>query len=234
MTQINNENNQHLLAVKGLTKTFGTGFGEVIALNNITFSVSKGEFITITGKSGSGKSTLLYLLAGLDSPNSGSVLLNNVDLFTLKGDRLAEFRRRQIGLIYQFYNLIPVLTVKENIILPVRLDHKKVDETKLNELLCLLNLTDRINHLPNQLSGGEQQRTAIGRALFLEPSIILADEPTGNLDITNSNEIIDHFVKLNKEFNQTILLITHDEQIANRANRIITLSDGEIIQDQAK
>ncbi|MDR0751316.1 MAG: ABC transporter ATP-binding protein [Christensenellaceae bacterium] len=234
MIQISNQNTQHLLDVKGLTKTYGTASREIIALNNVTFSVKKGEFITIKGKSGSGKSTLLYLLAGLCSPNSGTILLNNVDLHTLKGDKLAEFRRRQIGLIYQFYNLLPVLTVKENIILPVRLDHRKVDEAKLNDLLCLLNLKDRIYHLPNELSGGEQQRTAIGRALFFEPSIILADEPTGNLDITNSNDIIEYFVKLNKEFNQTILLITHDEQIANRANRIITLSDGKIIEDVVK
>lgn len=221
-----------ILDINNLTKFYETNAEKVIALDGISFSVEKGEFLAIIGQSGSGKSTLLHLIAGLDKPDSGKVMLNNIDLFSLKGDKMAEFRRREIGLIYQFYNLVPVLNVEENIVLPVRLDKKKINKDKLNNLLNLLNLTDRRFHLPNQLSGGQQQRTAIGRALFFEPSIILADEPTGNLDSENGNEIIKHLKMLNEKFKQTIIIVTHDNRIAQQANRIITLSDGKIVTNK--
>ncbi|MDR3186523.1 MAG: ABC transporter ATP-binding protein [Christensenellaceae bacterium] len=221
----------NIIEIIALTKSYGAEERKVTALDAVTFSVTKGEFLAIVGQSGSGKSTLLHLLAGLDRPDCGSVFVDGVDIFTLKGDSLAEYRRRQIGIIYQFYNLIPVLTVEENVTLPVRLDNKKVDKKRLADLLSMLNLSDRKTHLPNQLSGGQQQRTAIARALFFEPMIILADEPTGNLDTNNSNDIINYLARLNKEFSQTILLITHDEKIASRAGRVVTLSDGKIIKD---
>lgn len=221
-----------ILDINNLTKFYETNAEKVIALDGISFSVEKGEFLAIIGQSGSGKSTLLHLIAGLDKPDSGKVMLNNIDLFSLKGDKMAEFRRREIGLIYQFYNLVPVLNVEENIVLPVRLDKKKINKDKLNNLLNLLNLTDRRFHLPNQLSGGQQQRTAIGRALFFEPSIILADEPTGNLDSENGNEIIKHLKMLNEKFKQTIIIVTHDNRIAQQANRIITLLDGKIVTNK--
>lgn len=220
-----------ILKVENLTKSYGTGNGKVIALDRVSFSVEKGEFLAIMGPSGSGKSTLLHLIAGLDKPDYGSVFLNEVNIFSLKGDKVAEFRRREIGLIYQFYNLIPILTVEENITLPVRLDKRKVDRFRIAQLLEKLGLTERRLHLPNQLSGGQQQRTAIGRALFFEPSIVLADEPTGNLDTKNSEDILQHLKKMNKEFMQTILMITHDEKIACQADRIIRLSDGKILED---
>ncbi|MDR2408752.1 MAG: ABC transporter ATP-binding protein [Bacteroidales bacterium] len=220
-----------ILKVDNLTKTYGSEERKVVALDHVSFSVEKGEFLAIMGQSGSGKSTLFHLIAGLDKPDCGKIYLNEMDIFSLKGDKLAEFRRREVGLIYQFYNLIPVLTVEENITLPIRLDKKKVDKERLKKLIDLLGLSDRKLHLPNQLSGGQQQRTAIGRALFYEPSIILADEPTGNLDTSNSNDIIEHLEMLNERYSQTILIITHDKKIAQRANRIITLSDGKIEED---
>ena len=222
-----------ILKVENLTKIYGTQDAKVVALDHVSFSVKKGEFLAIMGPSGSGKSTLLHLIAGLDAPNEGSVFLNGVNIFSLKGDEVAKFRRRQIGFVYQFYNLIPILTVEENISLPVLLDKKKVDKQWMAKLLDMLGLTDRKSHLPNQLSGGQQQRAAIGRALFFEPAIVLADEPTGNLDTKNSDDIIALLEKMNKELTQTILLVTHDPKIASRAHRIIRLSDGKIVEDTA-
>jgi putative ABC transport system ATP-binding protein len=220
-----------MLKVKNLTKTYGKDFSEVIAVNHLTFTIDDGDFIAITGKSGCGKSTLLHLLAGLDKPTSGNVFYNNIDIYSLNKDKLAKFRRREIGVIYQFYNLLPILSVEENITLPILLDNKKVDNGKLEEILSLLNLKNKRNNLPNQLSGGQQQRTAIGRALIINPSLILADEPTGNLDKQNSLEIMNYFDMLNKNYNQTIVIVTHDTEIANRAKRKITISDGRIIED---
>ncbi|NLC16351.1 MAG: ABC transporter ATP-binding protein [Clostridiales bacterium] len=222
-----------ILKVKNLTKIYGAQDAKVVALDHVSFSVKKGEFLAIMGPSGSGKSTLLHLIAGLDAPNEGSVFLNGINIFSLKGDEVAKFRRRQIGFVYQFYNLIPILTVEENISLPVLLDKKKVDKQWMAKLLDMLGLTDRKSHLPNQLSGGQQQRAAIGRALFFEPAIVLADEPTGNLDTKNSDDIIALLEKMNKELTQTILLVTHDPKIASRAHRIIRLSDGKIVEDTA-
>jgi putative ABC transport system ATP-binding protein len=222
-----------ILKVDNLTKIYGAQDAKVIALDHVSFSVKKGEFLAIMGPSGSGKSTLLHLIAGLDTPNEGSVFLNGINIFALKGDEVAKFRRRQIGFIYQFYNLIPILTVEENISLPVLLDKKKVNKQWMAKLLDMLGLSDRKSHLPNQLSGGQQQRVAIGRALFFEPSIVLADEPTGNLDTKNSDDIIAILEKMNQELTQTILLVTHDPKIASRAHRIIRLSDGKIVEDTA-
>lgn len=222
-----------ILKVENLTKIYGTQDAKVVALDHVSFSVKKGEFLAIMGPSGSGKSTLLHLIAGLDAPNEGSVFLNGINIFSLKGDEVAKFRRRQIGFVYQFYNLIPILTVEENISLPVLLDKKKVNKQWMAKLLDMLGLTDRKSHLPNQLSGGQQQRAAIGRALFFEPAIVLADEPTGNLDTKNSDDIIALLEKMNKELTQTILLVTHDPKIASRAHRIIRLSDGKIVEDTA-
>ncbi|HHW89281.1 MAG TPA: ABC transporter ATP-binding protein [Clostridiales bacterium] len=222
-----------ILKVDNLTKIYGAQDAKVIALDHVSFSAKKGEFLAIMGPSGSGKSTLLHLIAGLDTPNEGSVFLNGINIFALKGDEVAKFRRRQIGFIYQFYNLIPILTVEENISLPVLLDKKKVNKQWMAKLLDMLGLSDRKSHLPNQLSGGQQQRVAIGRALFFEPSIVLADEPTGNLDTKNSDDIIAILEKMNQELTQTILLVTHDPKIASRAHRIIRLSDGKIVEDTA-
>lgn len=220
-----------MLKIQDLTKIYGDGTGEVVAVNHLTCTVNDGDFVSIIGKSGCGKSTFLHLLAGLDRPTSGKIFFNDIDICSLNQDKLARFRRQEIGVIYQFYNLLPILTVEENITLPVRLDHRKPNKDKLEEILSMLNLQDRRGYLPNQLSGGQQQRTAIGRALFINPTLILADEPTGNLDKNNGMEIMEYLEMLNTKFNQTIILVTHDEEIANRAKRRITLSDGAIIED---
>ena len=219
-----------ILKVENLNKIYGKGENEVKAVNNISFSVQKGEFVAIVGASGSGKSTLLHLLGGVDRPTSGRVFIDGQDIYRLNDEQLAIFRRRQVGLIYQFYNLIPILNVKENILLPCNLDGKKVEEKHLQEIIELLGLSNREEHLPNQLSGGQQQRVAIGRAIINNPSIILADEPTGNLDSKSSKEIIELLKKSNKKYNQTILLITHDMSIAEQADRIIKIQDGKIVK----
>ena len=219
-----------ILKVENLKKIYGKGENEVKAVNNISFSVEKGEFVAIVGASGSGKSTLLHLMGGVDKPTSGKVFINDKDIYQLSKDDLAIFRRREIGIIYQFYNLIPILNVKENILLPCNLDGKKVEEKHLQEIIELLGLSNREEHLPNQLSGGQQQRVAIGRAIINNPSIILADEPTGNLDSKSSKEIIELLKKSNKKYNQTILLITHDMSIAEQADRIIKIQDGKIVK----
>ena len=221
-----------ILKVENLTKKYGKKDTEVVALDNVSFSVNKGEFIAIVGASGSGKSTLLHLIGGVDKPTSGKVYINGTDIYSLNNDNLAIFRRRQVGLIYQFYNLIPILNVKENITLPCDLDGQKVDEKRLNELLYILGLEKRINHLPNELSGGQQQRVSIGRAMINNPSIVLADEPTGNLDSKASREIIDLLKVSNQKYNQTLIVITHDENIALEADRIITIQDGKLISDK--
>lgn len=220
-----------ILKVENLTKTYGNGTTKVTALDNVSFSVEKGEFVAIVGASGSGKSTLLHLLGGVDRPTSGKVIIDGNDIYQMNDDNLAIFRRRQIGLIYQFYNLIPILNVEENITLPSDLDNKKVDNKKLNELLITLGLENRKKHLPNELSGGQQQRTSIGRALITDPSLVLADEPTGNLDSKASDEIVSLLKTSNKKYNQTIIMITHDLEIAKNADRIITIEDGKIIKD---
>ena len=221
-----------ILKVENLTKKYGKKDTEVVALDNVSFSVNKGEFVAIVGASGSGKSTLLHLIGGVDKPTSGKVYINGTDIYSLNNDNLAIFRRRQVGLIYQFYNLIPILNVKENITLPCDLDGQKVDEKRLNELLYILGLEKRINHLPNELSGGQQQRVSIGRAMINNPSIVLADEPTGNLDSKASREIIDLLKVSNQKYNQTLIVITHDENIALEADRIITIQDGKLIDDE--
>lgn len=220
-----------ILEIKSLCKTYGTGENQVKALDNVSFSVPKGQFLAIIGASGSGKSTLIHILGGVDKPTSGKVYLNGQDVYAQNEEQLAIFRRRQVGLIYQFYNLIPVLNVTENITLPLLMDSRKVDKQRLNELLATLSLTGRENHLPNQLSGGQQQRVSIGRALINAPSVVLADEPTGNLDSKNSHEIIELLKLSNRKYNQTLIVITHDENIALQADRIITLADGRIAGD---
>lgn len=217
-----------ILKVESLTKVYGKGENQVHALKDISFTVKKGEFVAIIGPSGSGKSTLLHLLGGVDRPSSGKVYVDGTDMYSLGETQLAVFRRRQIGLIYQFYNLIPVLTVEENITLPLLLDGHKVDKEEFATLVSTLNLQQRLQHLPNQLSGGQQQRVSIGRALINHPAIILADEPTGNLDSQNSKEIMDMLVMFNKRFNQTLIVITHDERIALQADRIVTIEDGRL------
>lgn len=221
-----------ILRVENLTKTYGTGENMVRALDGVSFSVKKGEFIAIIGPSGSGKSTLLHILGGVDKPTSGKVFMDGNDVYAQNDEQLAIFRRRQVGLIYQFYNLIPVLNVTENITLPVLMDGRKVNNERLEELLKTLNLKGRENHLPNQLSGGQQQRVSIGRALMNAPAVVLADEPTGNLDSKNSQEIVELLKLSNKKFNQTLIVITHDENIALQANRIIDIQDGKIIRDE--
>lgn len=221
-----------ILRVENLMKTYGSGETKVKAVNNVNFSVGKGEFVAIIGPSGSGKSTLLHILGGVDRPTSGKVFIEGTDIYNLDETKLAIFRRRQIGLIYQFYNLIPVLDVEENITLPLLLDQQKVDMGQLEELLATLNLTDRAKHLPNQLSGGQQQRVAIGRALVNNPALVLADEPTGNLDSANRADIIRLLRMSNERYNQTLILITHDENIALQANRIISIEDGSIVKDE--
>ena len=221
-----------ILKVENLTKTYGKGETQINAVDNISFSVEKGEFVAIMGASGSGKSTLVHLLGGVDRPTSGKVFIDGTDIYSLDNDKLAIFRRRQVGLIYQFYNLIPILNVVENITLPCELDDKKVEPKHLNELLQTLGLENRKDHLPNQLSGGQQQRVSIGRAIINNPAIMLADEPTGNLDSKASEEIISLLRLSNKKYNQTVIVITHDEKIALEADRIITIEDGRIIKDE--
>ena len=218
-----------ILKVDNLTKVYGKDSTKVVALDNVSFSVEKGEFVAIVGASGSGKSTLLHLIGGVDRPTSGKVFIDGKDIFEFNDDKLAIFRRRQVGLIYQFYNLIPILNVEENIVLPLSLDNRDVDKEKLDELISLLGLQDRKKHLPNELSGGQQQRTSIGRALITNPTIILADEPTGNLDSKSSDEIVSLLKKSNKEFKQTIIMITHNMEIAKVADRIIKIEDGKIV-----
>ena len=221
-----------ILKVENLTKIYGAGNAEVRALDGVSFTVEKGEFLAIIGPSGSGKSTLLHALGGVDRPTSGKVYMNGQDVYAQNEEQLAIFRRRHVGLIYQFYNLIPVLNVVENMTLPVRMDGRKVNEERLEELLHLLALEDRKNNLPNQLSGGQQQRVSIGRALMNAPEIVLADEPTGNLDSKNSREIVELLKISNRKYNQTLIVITHDEQIALQADRVIAIEDGRITKDE--
>ena len=221
-----------ILRVENLTKTYEQGSNQVQALDNISFSVDNGEFVAIIGPSGSGKSTLLHIIGGVDKATSGKVYIDGTDIYSLNETNLAIFRRRQVGLIYQFYNLIPVLNVEENITLPMLLDGKKPDMDHLNEVLTILKLENRVNHLPNQLSGGQQQRVSIGRAIINNPAIVLADEPTGNLDSKNSQEIMELLKEANRRNNQTLIVITHDEKIALQADRVITISDGKISGDE--
>lgn len=223
-----------ILEVKNLSKTYGKGDTMVKALDNVSFSVEKGEFVAIIGPSGSGKSTLLHILGGVDVPTSGNVIINDTDISTLDETALAIFRRRQIGLVYQFYNLIPILTVEENLTLPLLLDGRKPDKKQINELIKKLGLENRLDHLPNQLSGGQQQRVSIGRALVNHPALMLADEPTGNLDSENSKEIVALLRHFNKTLNQTVIIITHDEKIALSADRIISIEDGKITRDEVR
>lgn len=221
-----------ILRVENLTKVYGKGENEVRALDGVSFSVEKGEFVAIIGPSGSGKSTLLHILGAVDEPSSGKVFMDGKDVFKQNEEQLAIFRRRQVGLVYQFYNLIPVLDVVENITLPVQLDGRKVNRERLREMVALLGLHGREKHLPNQLSGGQQQRVSIGRALMNSPSVVLADEPTGNLDSRNSQEIMELLKKSNKKYNQTLIMITHYENIALQADRIIAIEDGHITRDE--
>lgn len=223
-----------ILRVENLCKTYGSGDNLVRALDNVSFSVEKGEFVAIIGPSGSGKSTLLHILGGVDTPTSGKVYVGGKDVYAQNADQLAVFRRRQVGLVYQFYNLIPVLNVVENITLPLLMDGREVNQDRLNELLDVLKLKDRQNHLPNQLSGGQQQRVSIGRALINAPAIVLADEPTGNLDSKNSHEIMELLKFSNRKYNQTLIVITHDENIAIQADHLIAIEDGRIIKDEIR
>ena len=220
-----------ILRVENLTKVYGKGESKVVALNNVSFSVNKGEFVAIVGASGSGKSTMLHLIGGVDRPTEGNIFIGGKNIFKMNDDKLAIFRRRQIGLIYQFYNLIPILDVEENITLPLELDNREIDREYLEQLLRLLGLEHRRKHLPNELSGGQQQRVSIGRALITNPSIILADEPTGNLDSKSSDEIVSLLKKSNKEYNQTVIMITHNLEIAKEADRIIKIEDGKIFEE---
>jgi len=221
-----------ILKIEQLSKVYGSGETAVKALDDVSFSVRKGEFVAIIGPSGSGKSTFLHMLGGVDRPTSGKVWIENTDIYALNETQLAVFRRRQIGLIYQFYNLIPVLTVEENMTLPLLLDQHQVDPQQFKRIVNILGLQHRLNHLPNQLSGGQQQRVSIGRALMTQPAIMLADEPTGNLDSRNSGEIIDLLKMFNKSYKQTLIVITHDERIALQADRVITIEDGRIARDE--
>lgn len=221
-----------ILHVEDLTKIYGSGETAVTALDHVSFSVERGQFVAIIGPSGSGKSTLLHLLGGVDTPTSGRVIIDGTDLSSLDETRLAIFRRRQIGLIYQFYNLIPVLNVEENITLPLLLDHRKADRSRSMEMMSMLGLENRSRHLPNQLSGGQQQRVSIGRALINSPALVLADEPTGNLDSKNGSEIIELLKLSNQKYNQTLIVITHDESIALQADRILTIEDGRLSHDE--
>ena len=221
----------NILEIKNLCKVYGTGETKVDALKNVSFDVEQGEFVAIVGPSGSGKSTLLHILGGVDSPTSGEVIISGTDISKLDETKLAIFRRRQIGLIYQFYNLIPILNVEENMTLPILLDGKKPDQAVLSDLVEKLGLSSRLMHLPNQLYGGQQQRVSIGRALMNHPALLLADEPTGNLDSENSKEIVSLLRKFNKENKQTVIIITHDERIALSADRVITIEDGRITRD---
>ena len=221
-----------ILKVEHLSKHYGKGENQVRALDDVSFRVEKGQFLAIIGPSGSGKSTLLHILGGVDRPTSGKVYLNGQEVFAQNEEQLAIFRRRQVGLIYQFYNLLPILNVTENITLPVLMDGRPVDRTRLEDLLVTLDLQDRKNHLPNQLSGGQQQRVSIGRALMNSPAVVLADEPTGNLDSKNSQEIMELLKLSNRQYGQTLIVITHDENIARQADRILTLEDGRITHDE--
>lgn len=221
-----------ILKIEHLTKTYGTGENTVRAVDDISFSVEKGEFLAIIGPSGSGKSTLLHILGGVDRPTSGKVYMNGQDVYAQDEETLAIFRRRQVGLIYQFYNLIPVLDVVENMTLPVLMDGRRVNEERLKELLNVLGLTARRKNLPNQLSGGQQQRVSIGRALMNAPAVVLADEPTGNLDSRNSQEIVELLKQSNRKYGQTLVIITHDENIALQADRVIAIEDGKIVRDE--
>ncbi len=221
-----------ILKVENLTKSYGAGEMKFNAVDGISFSIEKGEFVAIVGASGSGKSTLLHLLGGVDRPTSGKVYIDGKDIYSLNDDALAIFRRRQIGIIYQFYNLIPILNVTENILLPCDLDNASVSKERLEEVLDTLNLKERKNHLPNELSGGQQQRVSIGRAIINNPALVLADEPTGNLDSKASDEIVTLLKMSNKKYNQTIIMITHDLEIAKEADRVITIDDGKIIKDE--
>lgn len=221
-----------ILKVEHLSKVYGTDENKVMALNDVSFSVQKGEFVAIIGPSGSGKSTLLHILGGVDRPTGGKVFMNGQDVYQQNEEQLAIFRRRQVGLIYQFYNLIPILNVTENMTLPIQMDGRKVDQEHLDELLDILGLRGREKNLPNQLSGGQQQRVSIGRALMSSPAVVLADEPTGNLDSKNSQEIVELLKTSNKKYNQTLIVITHDEQIALQADRILAIEDGRIVRDE--
>jgi putative ABC transport system ATP-binding protein len=221
-----------ILKVHNLSKVYGKGDTQIKALDDVSFNVEKGEFVAIVGPSGSGKSTLLHILGGVDTPSSGQVLVDGADIFTLDRTKMAIFRRRQIGLIYQFYNLIPILNVEENITLPLLLDERSLDEARLKEIVATLGLADRVSHLPNQLSGGQQQRVSIGRALINNPALVLADEPTGNLDSSNSKEIIALLKLSNQRYRQTLILVTHDHDIALQADRIISFVDGRILRDE--
>lgn len=221
-----------ILRVEHLKKNYGKGNTLVKALDDVSFNVEKGEFVAIVGSSGSGKSTLLHLLGGVDKPTSGKIIIDGEDIYSLNETNLAIFRRRQVGLIYQFYNLIPILNVKENMTLPILLDGKKVDEDYLKELIDILGLSNRVNHLPNELSGGQQQRVSIGRALMNRPALLLADEPTGNLDSKASKDIIELLKLSNNKYKQTIIMITHDYELALNADRIITIDDGKIVSDE--
>lgn len=220
-----------ILKVENLIKTYKNGNTTINAVDNVSFSVEKGDFVAIVGASGSGKPTLLHLLGGVDRPTSGKVFIDGVDIYNMNNDALAIFRRRQVGLIYQFYNLIPILNVEENIVLPCKLDGKNVRRDRLNEIIDTLGLSKRRGHLPNELSGGQQQRVSIGRAIINNPALVLADEPTGNLDSKASDEIVALLKESNKKYNQTIIVITHDASIAQEANRVITIEDGKIVSD---
>ena len=225
-------NKMEILRVEHLSKIYGDGENRVLALSDVSFSVEKGEFLAIIGPSGSGKSTLLHILGGVDKPDTGKVFLDGSDVFARNDDQLAIFRRRQVGLIYQFYNLIPMLNVVENITLPLLLDGQKVNEAHLKELIATLQLEGRENYLPNRLSGGQQQRVSIGRALISAPAVVLADEPTGNLDSKNSHEIVELMKQSNRKYKQTLIMITHDENIASQADRVIAIEDGRILRDE--
>ena len=220
-----------ILKVENLCKQYGKGENKVTALDNVSFTVNKGEFVALVGASGSRKSTLLHLIGGVDRPTSGKVFIDGKDIYKFNDDELAIFRRRQVGLIYQFYNLIPILNVEENITLPLKLDNKNIDKQRLDELIKVLGLEERRTHLPNELSGGQQQRTSIGRAMITNPAIILADEPTGNLDSKASDEIVTLLKKSNKDYKQTIIMITHNLEIAKVADRIIKIEDGKIVEE---
>jgi putative ABC transport system ATP-binding protein len=222
-----------ILKVENLSKTYGKGENKVEALKNVSFTVRRGEFVAIIGASGSGKSTLLHMLGGLDRPTSGKVYVDNEDIYKLNEEKLAIFRRRNIGFVFQFFNLIPVLNVEENISLPSLLDREKADKGYLDEVISMLGLKDRVTHLPSELSGGQQQRVSIGRALINKPALILADEPTGNLDSKNSKEVIELLKLSSKKYNQTLIIITHDINVAEQADRVITIVDGEIKSDKS-
>lgn len=221
-----------IIKIESISKYYGAGDNEVKALDNVSLEIQEGEFIAITGTSGSGKSTLLHIIGSVDKPTSGKILLEGQDIYTMNDDEQSKLRRKKIALIYQFYNLIPTLNVKENITLPTMLENDKIDEKYLNELLELLGLSNRVTHLPNELSGGQQQRVSIGRALLSKPRVILADEPTGNLDSKNSKEIMELLKTANEKYKQTIVMVTHDKELAKHANRIITIEDGKITRDE--